>query len=285
MVKKKPRLSRLAGNIPKGDAFLLSVNNVALRGGEVSLHTHEDFEELFVVEEGTGIHWINGKKEKLSPGALSFVRKEDCHAFYGKSLIFANLSFPYGLVRALCGRHFPGKASRAFLGGRFPASYKLPPLGQEWLLHRLGKLNDTARRSIDLELFFLELMTRLLEPGSFAKETPEKAPAWLTAALEKISDPKHFAHGPRGLVELTGRSAEHVSREVKRHLGKTPTRLVNEARLKWAARELEVTDRDILDVALASGFGSLGSFYRVFQNRYHASPRKYRILSRKLSGG
>ncbi|MFC6903026.1 helix-turn-helix domain-containing protein [Nonomuraea dietziae] len=51
---------------------------------------------------------------------------------------------------------------------------------------------------------------------------------------------------------------------------------VREARVRHAARLLEVTDMDVGQVADASGFVSPFHFSRVFSRAFGLSPREYR---------
>lgn len=53
-------------------------------------------------------------------------------------------------------------------------------------------------------------------------------------------------------------------------------RYLNEARLDYACSLLLHSDHTILDICTRAGFDSQRTFNRVFQERYHMSPREYR---------
>lgn len=53
-------------------------------------------------------------------------------------------------------------------------------------------------------------------------------------------------------------------------------RYLNEARLDYACSLLLHSDHTILDICIRAGFDSQRTFNRVFQERYHMSPRAYR---------
>ena len=53
-------------------------------------------------------------------------------------------------------------------------------------------------------------------------------------------------------------------------------RYLNEARLDYACSLLLHSDHTILDICIRTGFDSQRTFNRVFQERYHMSPREYR---------
>lgn len=51
---------------------------------------------------------------------------------------------------------------------------------------------------------------------------------------------------------------------------------LNEARLSYACKMMEETNRTILDIAMESGFESQRTFNRVFKEKYRVTPSKYR---------
>jgi len=60
------------------------------------------------------------------------------------------------------------------------------------------------------------------------------------------------------------------------HCGMTIGEYLSQQRLSQAQRLLATTDRKVVDVALASGFGSLSQFYAVFQRFCGQSPKSFR---------
>ena len=107
-------------------------------------------------------------------------------------------------------------------------------------------------------------------------------PAWLATACQEIEKQENFSLGTEQFCELAGRSAPHVARAVRRHLGQTPTDLVNAARLKYAASKLATSDESILDIALDCGLENLGHFYKLFRGQFSASPRQYRVAQQQI---
>jgi AraC family transcriptional regulator of adaptative response / DNA-3-methyladenine glycosylase II len=78
-----------------------------------------------------------------------------------------------------------------------------------------------------------------------------------------------------------GVSARHLRRLFTSHLGVTPDGLARSARAHFARRLLDDTDLSMLEIALASGFGSLRQFNRVCQEIFCASPRALRVKRRR----
>jgi AraC family transcriptional regulator of adaptative response / DNA-3-methyladenine glycosylase II len=65
------------------------------------------------------------------------------------------------------------------------------------------------------------------------------------------------------------------------HLGVTPAALARSARVHHARRLLDDTDLSVLEIALASGFGSVRQFNRACKEIFRATPRELRARRRK----
>src|SRR6202042_3482043 len=74
------------------------------------------------------------------------------------------------------------------------------------------------------------------------------------------------------LAARIGMSQRHLRRLFLRHLGASPDQLARSRRAHFARRLLDDTGLTVLDVAFASGFGSLRPFNRTMQEVFRASP-------------
>jgi AraC family transcriptional regulator of adaptative response / DNA-3-methyladenine glycosylase II len=84
-------------------------------------------------------------------------------------------------------------------------------------------------------------------------------------------------------VELGGRlgvSARHLRRLFVQHLGVTPGGLARSARTHFARRLLDDTDLTILEIAFATGFGSVRQLNRACRDVFRQSPRELRARRR-----
>jgi AraC-like DNA-binding protein len=63
---------------------------------------------------------------------------------------------------------------------------------------------------------------------------------------------------------------------LKRHYQQTFLDFLSEIRLQHAVEALKRDDRDILDIALANGFGSIATFNRRFRRAYGLAPQEWR---------
>ena len=81
------------------------------------------------------------------------------------------------------------------------------------------------------------------------------------------------------LDELAGQlgcTDRHLRRVFKEHYNVTPVQYLQTCRLLLAKNLLTDTDLSVLDIAMASGFGSLRRFNDLFKNHYHLSPTTLR---------
>ncbi len=83
------------------------------------------------------------------------------------------------------------------------------------------------------------------------------------------------------LAARVGMSARHVRRLFVRHLGATPDQLARSRRAHFARRLLDDTDLTVIDVAFASGYGSLRQFNRAMHEVFGASPTDLRSRRRR----
>jgi AraC-like DNA-binding protein len=71
-------------------------------------------------------------------------------------------------------------------------------------------------------------------------------------------------------------SPAHFSREFRREFGETPHQYLLTRRLERAAELLRNTDRSVMEICLAVGLRSVGSFTTSFTRIFELSPTVYR---------
>ena len=246
-------------------------------------HTH-DFHELFWIEAGQGWHWINGEKRLLEPGILVLIRAPDAHAFSAAvsgSFRLVNVAFYCRAWEHLRARYFHGLPNLFGPKHISEREYKLTGAELAGLQRAARELASESRASFGIERFLLNLIFSLRSKSGMKDRS---IPDWLKKACHDFTEPRHFIDGTQALARLAGRSPEHVSREVRRLLKKTPTEIVNDARMAYASSRLAGTDDKIVNIALDCGFENLGHFYRLFHAKFGHSPRAYRILQKRIVG-
>lgn len=83
----------------------------------------------------------------------------------------------------------------------------------------------------------------------------------------------------RALADEVGVSERHLSRLCTEHIGRTPARLVRDARLDAAARLLTETGEPTARVARTCGFSSAETLRQAFVGRYGISPSRFRAAN------
>ncbi|HEX8007425.1 MAG TPA: AlkA N-terminal domain-containing protein [Trebonia sp.] len=119
-------------------------------------------------------------------------------------------------------------------------------------------------------------------PYRLVGPVPATTPDLVCAAVQLIIDGALDDGGTEAsLARQVGVSARHLRRLFLRHLGASADQLARSRRAHFARRLLDDTDLSILDIAFASGFGSLRQFNRTMQEAFRASPTDLRSRRRQ----
>ncbi|MDD4849815.1 MAG: AraC family transcriptional regulator [Gemmiger sp.] len=255
----------------------------------VVCHCH-DYYELFLVSQGSGEHVINGAKQRLEPGMLYFVRPDDVH-YYDK--FTAQFQIINVIIPQLAFRQFLDFVGDSYYGHRL-LSPTLPPHTQltmnemENLQEKFKNLmiSGSIMKKDSTTLFRIMIFNILTNyfPVLPAKNSMP-IPDWLRVVNVEMTKKQNFAEGLPALYRLAGKSEEHICRACRKYLNKTPSKLVNDIRLEYAARQLVQSGEDILDICTDAGFDSLSHFYHLFRDYFGISPKKFRENARALSLG
>ncbi|PTX54891.1 AraC family transcriptional regulator [Litoreibacter ponti] len=267
---------QIGNYIRPDEAFHFARKRLAARFPDAA-HDH-DFFEVFLIESGETLHWINGETQVLEPGHLAFVRPTDVHAFRAdraKGCQIINVMF-----RRETAEHLTQRYSDVLSGKFFDATSALPDM------HRLGPARfarainvaqqlQTAHRSLArIEEFLLVLTNRVADASSGVSN---RHPRWFAEACSAAQSQEVFSKGTAGFIAAAGRSHEHVCRTCKSITGLSPSEYINQIRIEFAAHMLRSDERSIDDVVETCGFGNNSYFYRLFRRQYGTTPRQYRL--------
>ncbi|MFA7344591.1 MAG: AraC family transcriptional regulator [Terrimicrobiaceae bacterium] len=239
------------------------------------VHKH-DFQEVFYVRAGRGRHLLNGREYGLHPGVLVLVCADDAHALRalrGERLVIENVAFRCAAWQFVALRHLSAG------GDWFPADdedRRFPLTGERRMAmeNAFGVFASGSRSLLVLEAFLTQLL--LVLPKRKPGRREPGAPPWLHRACTAIAGEQHFLKGPREFARLAGRSLEHVSRVTRKLWDRSPTEIVNEARIRFAARLLTEDDQPVTNVARRCGFENMSHFYALFRAAQGCSPARYR---------
>lgn len=239
-------------------------------------HGH-DFYECFLVEKGKALHWVDGEEQRVVCGELHWIGPGQVHGFKvqgASGFQLVNLAVRAGVVERFLDRH---DGAGAVLSGWCKGEHArmgLLPVQMERVTRLVQGISTGGREELDAE-YFLCALTRLL-----ARNAPEgregEGPEWLRLALVVAQEPEHLRAGFSALVRLCGRSAEHISRSFRMHVGKTPTEWITQKRIERARLLLETGAAPIQEIAFEAGFENLSHFHRSFKAQTGMTPLRYR---------
>lgn len=252
-----------------------------------SVPHYHDFYEIFLVEEGPLLHHINGECETIYPDTMVFVHPEDQHFFSRKdkgSVQFFNLAFAedqFERAMELAAQCTPEVRELPLLD-----KVVLPHELSRLLLRRMKWLRD-VNKWVPLAVQEAEgvtLLAELLVLFTVGSGNTHIVPFWLRKACDAMYQPENLVVGLPRLVELSGKTQEHVTRSMRRYMGQTPSGFINAIRLERVAEALTTTDRPIFDIMLDVGFQNTSHFNKLFKEKYRMSPRKYRATAVNILG-
>ena len=247
------------------------------------LHKHEYF-EIFLTLSDNIVHKINGEIHVLPKGSLVFIRPTDIHLYTHEteSYQFINLAFSTSMANSLfefLGDSFPIKR---FLSAPMPPSVVLSQHNVEKLTKSFSSLNylninDANKKILQCKMIlftvFLKYFTDCLNPSETS------IPVWLEELVRKMKNREHFVLGIEHMTELSGKTYGHLSRMLKQYYQTTPTELINDFRLTYAANMLKYSNHAITDICFECGYNNPSYFFTRFKKKYHVSPTEFRNTS------
>lgn len=234
------------------------------------LHEH-DYYEFTVVLTGRCYQAINGKKVLLERGDFVFIPLGSYHqSFYefGAARILN-----VGIRKAFFDRHYlpllPAHvvASQAYQIKREFLYYI------ESMIASLNFRNGEFNEFLEMVTFYIINRLRYYREN----EVVSPVPSWLKNTVEKMHDKRYF--GDRALanmVALSGKSQEYLTRATQRYYGKTPMKIINDIRIDFAKKQLEITNYSITDIAFEAGYSSPSLFIKNFKRLTSFTPKYYR---------
>ena len=102
-------------------------------------------------------------------------------------------------------------------------------------------------------------------------------PQWLRSTVELMHDKGRFSENAlENMVSLSGKSQEYLTRATQRYYRKTPVQIINAVRIKFAKKQLEITNYSVTDIAYESGYSSPSLFIKTFKKLTSFTPNSYR---------
>lgn len=243
-------------------------------------HSH-DYYEIFIMLDGEAEHKINGESVKLFPLDAVFIRASDTHNYSeinGAPFSFLNLTFTKATLDAVFDYLADGYPKRKLFNSKLAPKVRLSGEDYAMLEREMEKLRaispeDIKRRKTSLRVLIMKLFSDVFWGYNSNKKT---VPEWLIVLVEKMKSEMLFTDGIQKMVEMSGKSREHLTRVLKKYLGKSPSEFINELRLNYIANMLRNSNHKILDIILNSGFNTVSYATGLFYKQYGTSMSQYR---------
>lgn len=242
-------------------------------------HTHEYY-ELFFVTSGETTHYINHSEQSLKLGDLVFIRPEDVH-FYKpeKSCSIINIAFNCRHSKAAFSYFEDIFNVSSLLDADLPPIAHLLPTEMYYLNEKIERINtvsfnDTVKQKIKIRQLLIDTLSLFFEDRN--NEFFEQIPFWLMDSYKQIQKPENFVKGIDRMIELSGKSPEHLSRSLKKYYNISPSQLISNLKLNYALNLLMNTNMKIIDICFEAGFVNLSTFYDSFKKQYDTTPREFR---------
>ena len=245
-----------------------------------SLHTH-DYYEFLLITSGKVKHFINGENVIAHKGELFLIRPQDIHQLtvIEEGDEYLNLNFSKDLMESLMQFWGNEKLNREITDSKFPPMRKLDDVNLKYAREKI--LQTMFKESLSAQEQTYVMKKRLFDifAAYFAQEIGEGndcIPEWLSNTVKKMEKKENFSIGVSRMVEISGKSMEHLSRSMSKYYGCSPTKYINKLRIEYMSSMLAYSTWPIIEIWLDAGFESAGYVYKLFKERYGTTPQQYR---------
>ena len=255
-----------------------------INNDSISFSHDHDFYEFFLVYRGSLIHHLNGEEIILHEKTVQFIFPQDTHSFQVNSndmnASLINIAFPVNLL----------SGDLVFLSNYLlrivhkNSQRHLSVSDSLWsvYLDKIRYINSASSYNKKLAVFQSLLMDILVEFLNTEDTKNHDIPMWLEKAYSEMEKKDNYISGLNRFIELSGKSQEHLTRQMKKHYSKTPTEYINDLRLQESARMLVHTNESVLNIIFKSGFINVSYFIKLFKQKYSMTPNEYRNSNKKI---
>lgn len=248
-------------------------------------HGHE-FAELVIVEEGHGLHVINGRPLYIQQGDVFYVQPGDVHYYDELGTlklinVLINPAVAFGYLQQMEGLLQQLSAQRAACYGW------LAPETRSYCRELVEKIFSPALRAADntplRESLFFQLVTTILTAESEAEysSTRYKLHKLLTWLQEHCFE----EHNWQQLAEQFHLTTRTAFRHIKEATGLTPDNYLKRLRLVSARVKLRETEMTITEVAYLCGFANSNHFTTLYKKSVWPDPQRRSPPPTGLKGG
>jgi len=235
------------------------------------LHQH-DYYEFTIVLTGRYFQEINGKRVLLERGDFVFIPMGSHHQSlydFGATRILN-----VGVSKRFFETHYAPLLPFCFVASQV---YHVKSEFLNWIDTVIASLNFRDSEFDEfIETVTFYVVNRLRHHRE-EQQVTDDIPQWLRTTVEMMHDKLRFGENAlENMVALSGKSQEYLTRATQRYYQKTPVQIINEIRINFARKQLEITNYSVTDIAYESGYSSPSLFIKTFKKLTSFTPNSYR---------
>lgn len=251
---------------------------------EASLHTHDDFYEVFLVTHGEIQYTINHQNFTLKKMDLSFVRPTDLHSF--KSIhgskkaqhlnICIKADYLPHLINVIDERLFAllHQTDEPIIISLSNEDFKL----LNYLKEKVNQVSATEKEQQRNAIVLL--LINMLSLVSLNFTINQSFPLWFSTLLQTISSPEYLEKSVQDIYNISPYSTPMLIQYFKTYLHVTPLEFLTRKKMDYACNLLRNTNYTILDICERTGYNSLSHFTQAFKKIIGFTPNNYRKQSK-----
>lgn len=223
--------------------------------------------EIYVVTEGEMIMLVDGNRKTLKAGEFSVAL-----SYVGHDYKTPDTSRSFSII-------IPTHLCEEFIEATNGQKLKSPFFDDKFLFDVLSKchavLQDPNATFIKKHGIINVILGLILERGEFIDSNSPANNELISKILFYLNEHFKTDISPISVAEHFGYSQSYISRYFKSCLGINLVKYITILRLRNALILMNEHGHDITFCAMESGFSSMRTFYRSFQNEFGCSPKVY----------
>ena len=242
------------------------VSRGKMHGSNVFPHFHSHI-EIYLVLSGQIEVCINNVRKKLKEGDLSIAFSYDVHSYNAPED-----SEVYYLVipTSFCGDFLPLLSSKYF-----KSSFVDDRNAYDTVKNAIEHILASNVSKISRQGYLFVILGAILDSLEKSDEERAYATPFSPELLIYISDRFREDISIHSLAAKFGYSPNYLSKNFQSTFGISFVKYLTMLRLREAVSLMKKGEKSISASALESGFGSVRSFYRAFNEEYGCSPKEY----------
>lgn len=258
--------------------YLEGMNYKIRTATEEDWHFHTELEFIFVIEGEIELE-MQGRSDRLKKHDVVLINSGTRHAIHvPDKAILCVVYYSWQMLSTMLGGEDSVFACNSAADHK--RSYlKLQAIFQQLVYHAVSRKHKTACIEQSLLYRLLDELVECYLQGTRPHDSQEDLR--LHKILCYVGANFQTNISLSALAEEMFVSTSTLSRFFKKKTGIYFADYVNQVRLEYAAQELGLTEKNVTQIAVDSGFSNLSAFNRVFREMYHMTPSDYRKQTRE----